>query len=302
MDTSELYLFLSLSNCLSFRRTAEHCAVTPSTLSRTIARMEEELSAKLFERDNQTVELTAAGKKFKEFASEYYLNYLKIKEELKAVSETMTGNLKIFCSVTACVCLLPELLNQYRFLYPNIDLKIETGDAALALDKIINHEADLSIAAIPPHIPQGLITHGFTKIPLVFIAPKKIPQQWLKKGEIDMTTVPYVVSEQGALRKEINVWFNRKNIKPNVIAQVAGNEAIVSLVALGMGIAIIPEAVLMQSSSAGDVQIIDRPNDITPFNVGLCTNQSKNKDKAVKAFIEVARTCMPKELTFKNIS
>ena len=83
---------------------------------------------------------------------------------------------------------------------------------------------------------------------------------------------------------------------------MAGNEAIVSLVALGMGIAIIPEAVLMQSSSAGDVQIIDRPNDITPFNVGLCTNQSKNKDKAVKAFIEVARTCMPKELTFKNIS
>ena len=65
MDTSELYLFLSLSNFLSFRRTAEHCAVTPSTLSRTIARMEEELSAKLFERDNQTVELTAAGKKFK---------------------------------------------------------------------------------------------------------------------------------------------------------------------------------------------------------------------------------------------
>ena len=143
MDTSELYLFLSLSNFLSFRRTAEHCAVTPSTLSRAVARMEDELNAKLFERDNQSVRLTAAGQKFRDFAGEYYLKYLKVKEELKAVSENMTGNLKIFCSVTACVCLLPELLNQYRFLYPNIDLKIETGDAAQAMSKIINHEADL---------------------------------------------------------------------------------------------------------------------------------------------------------------
>ncbi|WP_294461589.1 HTH-type transcriptional activator IlvY [uncultured Ruminobacter sp.] len=302
MDTSELYLFLSLSNFLSFRRTAEHCAVTPSTLSRAVARMEDELNAKLFERDNQSVRLTAAGQKFRDFAGEYYLKYLKVKEELKAVSENMTGNLKIFCSVTACVCLLPELLNQYRFLYPNIDLKIETGDAAQAMSKIINHEADLSIAAIPPHIPQGLVTHGFTKIPLVFIAPKKIPQQWLKKGGIDQSVVPYVVSEQGALRREINAWFSRNSIKPNIIAEVAGNEAIVSLVALGMGIAIIPEAVIMQSASAADIQIIDRPGDIPPFNVGLCTSLSKNRDRAVKAFIDVAKNSLPKELTFKKLT
>ena len=136
----------------------------------------------------------------------------------------------------------------------------------------------------------------------MFIAPKKIPQQWLKKGGIDQTVVPYVVSEQGALRREINAWFSRNGIKPNIIAEVAGNEAIVSLVALGMGIAIIPEAVIMQSASAADIQIIDRPDDIPPFNVGLCTTLSKNRDRAVKAFIDVAKNSLPKELTFKKLT
>ena len=289
MDTSEIRLFLSVCNFLSYRKTAEFCSVTPSTLSRAIIRMETELQTKLFERNNQSVELTTAGKKFKEFASDYYLNYLKIKEDLKSIDEPVSGRLRIFCSVTACLWLLPNLLNRYRYLYPNIDLKIETGDAALAFSKIFSHEADISIAAIPPHIPAGLITHGFTKIPLVFIAPKKIPVQWLKKGNIDKKNVPYVIPEQGALRKEINTWFNRNHIRPNINAEVAGNEAIVSLVALGMGIAIIPEAVLKQTSIATDIQIIERPSDISPFNVGLCVHQSKSKDIKVKAFIEIAK-------------
>ena len=258
MDTSEIRLFLSLCNFLSYRKTAEFCSVTPSTLSRAIIRMETELQTKLFERNNQSVELTTAGKKFKEFASDYYLNYLKIKEDLKSIDEPVSGRLRIFCSVTACLWLLPNLLNRYRYLYPNIDLKIET-------------------------------THGFTKIPLVFIAPKKIPVQWLKKGNIDKKNVPYVIPEQGALRKEINTWFNRNHIRPNINAEVAGNEAIVSLVALGMGIAIIPEAVLKQTSIATDIQIIERPSDISPFNVGLCVHQSKSKDIKVKAFIEIAK-------------
>ena len=45
-----------------------------------------------------------------------------------------------------------------------------------------------------------------------------------------------IVSEHGLARKRIDAWIKKKRIQPNIYAQVAGNEVILSMVGLGCGI------------------------------------------------------------------
>lgn len=67
MDIRTLKLYLHLCDSLHFAKTAEQMHVSPSTLSRALQRLEEEVNAKLFERDNRSVTLTHAGREFKLF-------------------------------------------------------------------------------------------------------------------------------------------------------------------------------------------------------------------------------------------
>ena len=65
MDIKSLELFLHLSNSLHFSKTAQAKHVSPSTLSRCIQRIEDELGSTLLVRDNRSVTLTVAGNLFR---------------------------------------------------------------------------------------------------------------------------------------------------------------------------------------------------------------------------------------------
>ena len=62
MDFNELRLFNHLAGTLHYGKTSRACNISPSALSRTIVRLEEEVGHKLFYRDNRSVELTDTGK------------------------------------------------------------------------------------------------------------------------------------------------------------------------------------------------------------------------------------------------
>lgn len=291
MDTREIKAFLVLADNLNYTISATQCSMSTSALSRTIMRLENELSTTLFTRDNKTVNLTEAGKTFKSFAEQFNSKFEAIKQELKTIDQPLSGKIRLYCSVTASLFLLPQLLNKFRFLYPNIEIKIETGDAAVAIQKLKSNNADLSIAAVSKTVPKDIFTIELAKIPLVFIAPKQIPQNWYSDNNVDWLTVPYIISEQGELRKELKLWFHRNHInKPYIYAEVAGNEAIVSMVALGLGVALIPQAVVEQSSLGAAVQILLSPLDIAPFNVSLCVTPQSLKQNHIKAFINMVET------------
>lgn len=287
MDIAEIKIFLALCETRNFTKAATKCSVSISTLSRTIQRLEEEFETVFFERNNKSVEISKNGEIFKIFVQNYLDQYKSLKNDLNNAKNPLFGSISIYCSVTASYIFLPKILKKYRNVYPNVEIKIETGDAAIALQKLSEKEADFVIAAIPKKLPNFIVSRELVKIPLVFIAPINIPPHWKDNTTINWHKTPYIVSEQGELRKQQNVWFKKKHITPNIFAIVAGNEAIVTMVSLGMGIALIPEAVLENTPLRDSIQIIEKPIHLEPFNVNLCFNINRIKEETIKSFIDL---------------
>ena len=130
MDLRNLELFLHLADSLHFGKSADAMAVSPSTLSRAIQRLEQETGCVLFERDNRSVRLTPAGEKLREFGGSLLQEWRRLKQELRRSDEPLQGRLRVFCSVTASYFLLPEVLERFRRRYPQLEIKLETGDPA----------------------------------------------------------------------------------------------------------------------------------------------------------------------------
>lgn len=107
MDLRDLKMFLHTAESRHFGRSARAMHVSPSTLSRQIQRLEEDLGQPLFVRDNRTVTLTEAGEELRIFAQQTLLQYQQLRHTIDQQGPSLSGELHIFCSVTAAYSHLP---------------------------------------------------------------------------------------------------------------------------------------------------------------------------------------------------
>ena len=170
MDMTELKLFRHLADSLHFGKTSRACHVTPSALTRTIQRIEAEVGERLFDRDNRSVRLTTAGEGLKQYAEETIERWKELKNRL-ASPAALHGDISLYCSVTAAYGILPGILGRFRKGCPEVQIKLQTGDAAQGLTRLRNGEVEVIIDALPEKPPAGLEFMPLTETPLVFIAP-----------------------------------------------------------------------------------------------------------------------------------
>ena len=85
-------------------------------------------------------------------------------------------------------------------------------------------------------------------------------------------------------RADADRWFRRKRIAPRIYSEVAGSEAILSLVSLGCGVGIVPRIVMDKSPLRAEVRALDVEPEIGEFRVGVCTQRRKLQSPLVRAF------------------
>ncbi|WP_331852846.1 HTH-type transcriptional activator IlvY [Cedecea lapagei] len=289
MDLRDLKTFLHLAESRHFGRSARAMHVSPSTLSRQIQRLEDDLGQPLFLRDNRTVTLTEAGEQLRQFAQHTLLQYQQMRHTLGQQGPSLSGELHLFCSVTAAYSHLPPILDRFRAEHPSVEIKLTTGDAADAVEKVDSSEADLAIAGKPESLPPGVAFSMLENLSVALIAPA-LPcpvRVQVSQPEPDWAKIPFIMPEQGPVRRRIELWFRRKKISnPLIYATVAGHEAMVSMVALGCGVALLPEIVLENSPEPvrNRVQILERNDEKTPFELGVCVQKKRLNEPLISAF------------------
>ncbi|MQL49484.1 HTH-type transcriptional activator IlvY [Photorhabdus khanii] len=289
MDIRDLKLFLHLAESCHFGRTAKAMHVSPSTLSRQIQRIEDILGHSLLLRDNRTVKLTFAGEQFKQFSQQTLLQYQQLQHSLNQQSPSLSGELRLFCSVTAAYSHLPQILDSFRAEHPLVEIKLTTGDAADAVNKVQSNDADLGIAGKPEKLPDNVSFTKIGEIPLVLITPSlPCTVRALATQECpDWNNIPFILPEHGPSRKRIEFWFRHHKINnPLIYATVSGHEAIVSMVALGCGVALIPNVVVENSPEPvrSRISLLDNISLVEPFELGICVQRKRLNEPLIKAF------------------
>jgi LysR family positive regulator for ilvC len=294
MDYDALGLFLHLSRTLHFLRTSRECHVSPSTLSRTIQRLESDTGWPLLERDRRTVRLTAAGARFAEHARDTLDRWERLQRELGGKTGTLSGTIAIFASATACQSFLPELLSGFRQRHPEIHIKLETGYAADALEMLDQGRVDVTVAALPRTVPRALVSRVLLHTPLVFVAPTAPCEVERLCGARPLAwgTLPVVLPSGGLAREAADRWFKRHRVSPPVYGEAPGSEAILALVSLGCGVGVVPRLVFDKSPLRTDAHIRVLPvaqgqDDLGEFRVGVCTQRRKLASPIVRAFWQV---------------
>jgi LysR family positive regulator for ilvC len=286
MDLQSLKLFLHLAGTLHFGKTAEACNISASALSRTVQRLEGELGRPLFVRDNRSVQLTPVGDRFRVYAQQTMDAWEQFRDSLREEGRVLSGMITLYSSVTAAYGIFPELFARFRAQYPGVHLRLQTGDSARALERVRSGAADVAVAARPDNLPRNLLFKTITVTPLLFVAPLLECETalLLRRRPVPWRQVPMILDQAALSRKRVEAWFRRQGIRPNVYAEVAGHEAILSMVRLGCGVGVVPELVLRESSLCDQVQVLAMQPELQPYHVGLCVQRRRIASPIVRAF------------------
>lgn len=292
MDQRDWEIFRELSRTLHFGKTSRLCSLSPSALSRLVQRLEYEVGEPLLLRDKRHVELTAAGRALRDYAEESLDRWGDFRQRLANEAETVTGEISLYASVTACYSVLPSLLNRFRGRYPGVRINLETGDASGGLGRIRDQQVDVTVIAQPEKLPERVAFLPLVETPLCFIGPASpckvttLLEGWPER--IDWEQLPVVLSRGGLARDRLDAWFRENDIVPRVYAQVSGSEAISAMVGSGCGIGVIPELVLRKSSFENLLRVLPVSEGLAPYSVGLAAMENRLGNRTIAAFWECA--------------
>lgn len=133
MDTENLRIFVETAHRGAFAAVARDRSVDPSSVSRAVAQLEEELGVRLFQRTTRAMTLTEAGATYLARVEPLLRELDVARDDARSTADCPRGLLRMTTSLTFGTCYLAPILPEFRAAFPNLSLELILSDARLDL-------------------------------------------------------------------------------------------------------------------------------------------------------------------------
>ncbi|WP_238120919.1 MULTISPECIES: LysR family transcriptional regulator [unclassified Xanthobacter] len=253
IDQYQLRYFLAVAELGNFTRAANRVGVTQPTLSAGIAKLEEKLGNRLFERNKRSVTLTPSGSRFLIRARRIAAEFDLAVQELKGTSEPRVLRFGILSTVPTAIVERLVLLHARR--QSTETLEIFDGSERDLIDRLDRGRLDVALTVLRPHHAR------FRCAPLVTERYLLVLPLDHRLAEADCIHAEQLAGDRMVVRRhceamaEISRFFTQKGVRPHFALKTDSDERMLSLVRSGMGVGMMPES--FQSEAVRFVRLFD---------------------------------------------
>lgn len=241
MNIQQFQYILAVSELKHFEKAAKKCFISQSTLSTMIARFENEIGIKIFDRKTKPVSVTKEGEVLINQIRVVYKEIERLNHQVQELKGEMVGDLNIGIIPTVAPYLLPLFLTQFANQFPEISINVQemtTPNIQLALKK---RELDIGIVAIPLKDKELIEFHLYDE-PFILFDSLLNQNKNISIEDIDYSRL-YLLEEGHCLRTQVEQicgLSKLKNNKNNIHFKVGSIDSLVRFTKLNKGITFLP--------------------------------------------------------------
>ncbi|MEM9303649.1 MAG: LysR family transcriptional regulator [Pseudomonadota bacterium] len=183
MNVDSLRLFIEVAQKLSFAAVAADRGLNPSSVSRSIGQLEDQLGARLLHRTTRTMTLTESGQGFLRRVVAIIEEMDQAKEEARLAQSGPRGTLRLTASVAFGERVVVPLLPAFRERYPDVDLELLFTDANVDL---VAEGIDLAIRLGPGLAGDVVATRLFATAYRVVASPSYLAEASPIRAPVDL--------------------------------------------------------------------------------------------------------------------
>jgi LysR family hydrogen peroxide-inducible transcriptional activator len=300
MTLTELRYVVALAQERHFGRAAQKCFVTQPTLSLALAKLEDELGVRLFERNRNDVLLTATGEGVVEQARRVLDEVGKIALLAKGNQDQLAGALRLGVIPTIGPYLLPELIPILRKRAPGMPLMIEENFTGNLVPMLRDGEIDVAIIALPFTV-AGVTTRTLYEEPFSVVVPEG--HAWAKRKRVradELAGQNLLVLNAGHCFREhvMEACPGQANTAGPEGRSGSSLETIRNMVASGLGVSVLPATALQARYGNRLVKEIPFAEPVPSRKVAIAWRASFSRPQAVEtvaaAILGVKLACLKK--------
>jgi DNA-binding transcriptional LysR family regulator len=252
-DIKPIRVFLKVVELSSFAAAARSLKMTPASVTRIIARLEDELGQQLLVRTTRKVALTSAGAAVAARFGPVVAEFDRVSEDIARAARPDRGRLAINAPMSLGLRLLPALIDRFRLAYPNIALDVKLTDT---LVDIVTERCDLAIRISGPPGDKSTIWRKICEVPRRAVAAPGLFERLARPQTPEDLDPAYCLSYSATGQPE--VWkFERGTARRSVTAGAAvvsnNGDFLYALAQAGNGIVVLPDFIMGDGMARGDV-------------------------------------------------
>jgi DNA-binding transcriptional LysR family regulator len=291
MELRHLRYFVAVATELNFSRAAEKSLVAQPALSTQIADLEQEVGTPLLYRTKRVVRLTAAGAVFLQEAQTILAAVNSATEKARRAARGETGELSIGFFAAPTMLFLPDLIRQFRESHPDVTIQMfeMTPDRQLAALE----SGEISVGFTRPLPPGNAHMNSLTlfRERLLAVVPDTHPLASRRRVSLaDLGSESFVLLDRAvaiSLFDHIITACQSSGFSPSIVSSPDLMATVLTLVAAGQGISVVPEGVQnLRSRQVIFIPVSPAPN---PVPLILCWN-TNHSNATRDAFLPLVRS------------
>lgn len=284
MDAADLQVFAAVARTGGITKAAETLNTVQSNVTQRIQLLEAELGVPLFLRHSRGVTLTSAGTQLLPYA-ERIGNLLSEAKRAAADGPLPRGQIAIGALETATAVRLPPILAAYAKQYPEVDIVIDTGTSAALFEAVLARRIEAAFVAGPIDHPELQV------LPLIAEELVLITAPWVAGLDgLGADPVKVIVFRSGCTyRGHLEALLGARGLVGVRRLEFGTLDGIIGCVAAGIGITLLPRAVVAKAAAAGQVAIHALPPAEARVETVLIRRHDSFVSTALSRFIDLAR-------------
>ncbi|RYM01753.1 LysR family transcriptional regulator [Sporolactobacillus sp. THM7-7] len=282
MEWQQIEYFQVVARLQHMTQAAEALAISQPALSRSIARLEDELGVPLFERQGRSIILNQYGKLFLKHANRILKEFEETKKEIQDLLDPEYGEVSLGFLHTLGVNMIPNILRDFQHLHPKTKIKLFQNNNVSLLKQLQLGEVDLCLvhhAFDDPHIQWVKLWNE----ELFLMVPATHPLASEESVTLDeIESEPMISMKPGyELRKIADKLCRKAGFTPNVTFEGEEVTTLAGLVAAGLGVALLPDQKDIDNSKVTKLHV-RRP--VCERQIGLSWYEDRSLSPAADRF------------------
>lgn len=282
---AELHYFVEVSSTLNISRAAERLGISQPSLSLAVKRLEDGLGVELLIRSKSGVALTRAGQRFVNEARLLLQEWDRLSATAIREENTLSGRYIIGCHQSVALYSLPHFLPDLIKTHPTLEIKLVHGLSRQITDDVIGFKIDFGIVVNPVEHPDLVIKELDKDEVTLWTAAKGSATKDAEAGEGVLICDPDLLQTQSIVKQ-----MAKKGLSFKRTVTTGSLEVVLSLVASGLGLGIIPGRVAGSRADLGLKQVVGAPK----FQDRICLvyRADAQRTPASKMMIRSLATCL----------
>lgn len=283
--------FVVVAEELSFRRAAERLHMSQPPLSTAMQKLEAEIGTPLLDRSKHHVRLTPAGQVFYKDALRLLQLVEQARETARRTGCGLEGTLRLSFVPSAALDVLPDIIKRFQADYPSVHLTLTAETTRRQLEDLHNGHTDLALLVGPVYDPRGLELVALRSQHFVLAVPFGHPLAKQQKVQVkELASEPFVsfpAAEGTGFANALWGACQAAGFMPRVVQEASQMQAILTLVAGGLGVALVPAA--MRRLQMKEVRFLELAATKRPPTYQLLfAYRGKNDNPVIHAFLNRA--------------